>query len=203
MPMGETITLIDGDCRRRAQISHVLSGRGHHVEPYESVSEFESRIPDSGLVLICDQGDAVQTVLSAMSRRSCWLPVVAFSEQPRPSHIVDAVMSGVVGYLAWPWSLSDLDEAVARGVTVENSRKCIRVREALAKSRLMRLTPREKEVLEGITNGLANRQIGEHLAISPRTVEIHRANMLDKLGASHSSEAIRIAVEASLLSSHS
>lgn len=54
-------------------------------------------------------------------------------------------------------------------------------------------------MLSAITEGLSNREIGERLAISPRTVEIHRSNMLNKVGAQHTSEAIRIAVEASLV----
>jgi len=69
----------------------------------------------------------------------------------------------------------------------------------MAKARLDRLTKREREVLDGVASGLSNRLIGEKLAISPRTVEIHRANMLNKLGANHTSEAIRIAIEASLV----
>jgi two-component system response regulator FixJ len=72
-------------------------------------------------------------------------------------------------------------------------------REAVARSRIDRLTRREREVLHGVATGLSNRKIGESLAISPRTVEIHRANMLTKMGASHTSEAIRLAFEASLI----
>lgn len=53
-------------------------------------------------------------------------------------------------------------------------------------------------MLEAVANGLSNRRIGDLLAISPRTVEIHRSNMLAKLGANHTAEAIRIAIEASL-----
>ena len=70
----------------------------------------------------------------------------------------------------------------------------------MARSRVQRLTKREREVLAGVADGLSNRLIGERLAISPRTVEIHRANMLNKMGANHTSEAIRIAIEASLVS---
>jgi len=65
---------------------------------------------------------------------------------------------------------------------------------------VQKLTRREREVLAGVAAGLSNRLIGEKLAISPRTVEIHRANMLNKMGASHTSEAIRIAIEAALIS---
>jgi two-component system, LuxR family, response regulator FixJ len=76
----------------------------------------------------------------------------------------------------------------------------VRLREVMARSRVQKLTPREREVLAGMADGLSNRLIGDRLAISPRTVEIHRANMLNKLGANHTSEAIRIAVEASITS---
>jgi DNA-binding NarL/FixJ family response regulator len=74
-----------------------------------------------------------------------------------------------------------------------------KLREAVARSRVERLTRREREVLAGVAGGLSNRLIGEKLNISPRTVEIHRANMLSKMGANHTSEAIRIAIEASLV----
>ena len=53
-------------------------------------------------------------------------------------------------------------------------------------------------MLEAVASGLSNRRIGQVLEISPRTVEIHRANMLAKLGANHTADAIRIAIEASL-----
>ena len=75
----------------------------------------------------------------------------------------------------------------------------LRLREARARSRVQKLTRRELEVLAGVAVGLSNRLIGEKLAISPRTVEIHRANMLNKMGAQHTSEAIRIAIEASVV----
>ena len=75
----------------------------------------------------------------------------------------------------------------------------MRLREARARSRVQKLTRREREVLTGVAAGLSNRLIGEKLSISPRTVEIHRANMLNKMGANHTSEAIRIAIEASLV----
>jgi FixJ family two-component response regulator len=64
---------------------------------------------------------------------------------------------------------------------------------------VQKLTRREREVLAGVAAGLSNRLIGENLSISPRTVEIHRANMLTKMAANHTSEAIRIAIEASLV----
>ena len=75
----------------------------------------------------------------------------------------------------------------------------MKLREARARSRIQKLTNREREVLIGVAGGLSNRKIGEHLSISPRTVEIHRANMLDKMRANHTSDAIRLAIEAALV----
>jgi len=75
----------------------------------------------------------------------------------------------------------------------------LRLREARARRSVDKLSRREREVLAGIAGGLSNRRIGEQLSISPRTVEIHRANMLTKMGANHTSDAIRIAIEAALV----
>ena len=65
-----------------------------------------------------------------------------------------------------------------------------------ARNLLSNLSGREREVLEGLTNGGSNKDIARILSISPRTVEIHRANMMNKLGARHAAEAIRISLEA-------
>ena len=89
-----------------------------------------------------------------------------------------------------------LGRAVARSESFGNAK----LREVMARARVEVLTRREREVLSGVASGLSNRLIGEKLSISPRTVEIHRANMLNKLGARHTSEAIRIAIEAAMVS---
>jgi two-component system response regulator FixJ len=66
-----------------------------------------------------------------------------------------------------------------------------------ARDTIARLTPRERDVLTGLLEGRSNKAIGYDLDISPRTVEIHRANLMDKLGVRSLSEALRIAISAS------
>ena len=193
------LLLVDGDFRRRAAISHCLSGTGLHVEPFEDTAELFSRWPRDGLLLVHDSGTAITSLLEHMGRTGDWLPIIAFAEQPTTRRIVEAVLQGAVDYLVWPFDETELDEtmkvAEERAVSVSGSK----LREAVARSRVERLTRREREVLAGVAGGLSNRLIGEKLNISPRTVEIHRANMLNKMGANHTSEAIRIAIEASLV----
>jgi two-component system, LuxR family, response regulator FixJ len=192
------IILVDGDLRRRAAISHYLSGQGVHVEPFETVDELDGHWSRQGLILVHDAHDAIARLTDRLVQSGNWLPVVAFSENPPPRRIVEAILAGAIDYVVWPFDDAELaltlDHAQDRADNIGHAK----LREAVARSRIDRLTPREREVLSGVAAGHSNRSIAEQLEISPRTVEIHRANMLHKIGANHTSDAIRIAIEASL-----
>lgn len=194
-----TIALVDGDFRRRAAICHALADGGIHVEPFESPAELTERWPTSSLILSEDDGHNITDLIDHMSEVDVWLPVIAFAEQPETQRVVQAIRAGAVEYLEWPFTAERLQQVLDSAETTATLIGSLRQREAMARQRLRRLTRREREVLAGIAGGLSNRMIGEKLAISPRTVEIHRANMLMKIGASRTSEAIRIAIEASLV----
>lgn len=191
--------LVDGNSRRRAAISHSLSGSGLHVEPFEDVRELIARSPSDGVLLVHEEGEAIAPLLEHMGRSGDWLPIVAYAETPEPRSIVEAVLHGAVDFLSYPFDAATVAAAVERAQQRAASLAGSRLREAMARSRVERLTRREREVLAGVVGGMSNRMIGEKLDISPRTVEIHRANMLNKMGALHTSDAIRIAIEASLV----
>ncbi|MYL97501.1 LuxR family transcriptional regulator [Novosphingobium sp. FGD1] len=199
MDVISNLILIDSDMRRRAAISHVLSSSNIHVEPFEHVAELASSWPRSGVVLIHDEPGAIEELIESMARQGEWFPIIAFSEQPAAQRIVQAVLDGAIDYIAWPISPEELTDNLSRAITRAESLGNAKLREVMARARVDRLTRREREVLGGVASGLSNRLIGEKLSISPRTVEIHRANMLNKLGANHTSDAIRIAIEASLV----
>ena len=193
------LVVVDADFRRRAAISHCLSGSQIHVEPFDGLDELVGRWPRDGLLLVHDEGQMVRQTIEAMGDNGEWMPLVAYAEAPGTSRIVQAVMNGAIDYLQWPFGEAEIRQALA---VAEESRGVLgntKLREAMARSRIQRLTKREREVLAGVADGLSNRLIGERLSISPRTVEIHRSNMLNKMGANHTSEAIRIAIEASLV----
>jgi len=86
--------------------------------------------------------------------------------------------------------------AISRVLTENLARRSVRAREVKARARLERLSARESQVLAGLAAGQSSRAIAESLQISPRTVEIHRANMLNKTQVRNSAEAIRLAIEA-------
>lgn len=192
------IALVDSDSRRRAKISHMLSGIGIHVEPFEDSSEILWKSQKHGIVLVENTPGAVAIIVDYMAQSSNFMPIVAFSVQPTTHDVARAIREGATDFLEWPCDASVIGNILmglqANGVSLGS----LRLREAMARSRVRRLTKREREVLDGVAQGLSNRKIGEWLAISARTVEIHRANMLKKMGALRSADAIRIAVEASM-----
>ena len=199
--MTQTINLVllDADFRRRAAFSHLLALTGIHAEPFEDLAELVRRWPRDGVIFIHDDGDMVRAAIAQMTEQGQWLPLIAYAEQPDTGRVVQAVLNGAIDYLEWPLDAVKVTGALHVAEVSQSNLGSSKLREAMARSRVQKLTRREREVLAGVADGLSNRRIGERLEISPRTVEIHRANMLNKMGANHTSEAIRIAIEAALV----
>jgi FixJ family two-component response regulator len=193
------IFLVDGDVRRRATISHCLSQCGIHVEPYENVLELRGHMSEFALLLIHDDKAEIAKAIECLAEAGNWLPVIGFAEAPEPRAVARAIHQGAIDYLAWPFAEQEVVSILAdAAATVETIGKR-RNRAYLARKRVERLSKREREVLLSVANGLSSQKIAEQLEISPRTVEIHRSNMLSKMGASNTSEAIRLAVEAEIV----
>ena len=198
MEKHETIVLVDSDFRRRATFSNLLAGTEIHVEPFESVDELVRCWPRQGLVLACDEGDQIRELVARMAKADNWLALVAYAPHPSTPRVVQAMLAGALDYLNWPLDEIEIRQVLTAAEVREGLPGNVKIRQLMARIRVQKLTRRECEVLASVADGLSNRLIGERLAISPRTVEIHRANMLIKLGANHTSEAIRIAIEAEL-----
>jgi two-component system response regulator FixJ len=193
------IALVSSNSKERAAISRALMQVGVHVEPFEDIDELALHWPSRGMIMIEDTNENLSELIADMTLSARWLPIVAFSEAVETTRIVDAISNGAVGYVRWPCEAEELLTTLNSAEEHGAARGSLKLREARARSRVGKLTNREREVLLGVADGLSNRLIGERLEISPRTVEIHRANMLTKMGANHTSEAIRVAVEASLV----
>jgi FixJ family two-component response regulator len=194
------IHVIDPDSRRRARIAFELAHRNLHAEIYENLKEFASRIPDDGAIFVadepgcCNPGD-LRTILDRLGSP---LPVAVYAAEPSAQRIVDAMLQGALDYLQWPFDPKLLETAIAR-LSCEGERRAFRAqRGASAKAAIDHLSVREHEVLELMVEGDSNKEIGRRLGISPRTVEIHRGNMMRKLNARSPSDAVRLAMYAGL-----
>ena len=193
-----TLHIVDPDSRARAEIAQTAFALGHHAEVYGTVDELADYMPERGLALLRDHRgwDGVGEAIRTLNENSVWLPVIAMATDPTTDRVVEAIRGGAFDYLGLPLSAGALDTAVSRAVGEAGEHAAAQRRLAEARQRIGTLTPRECEVLDWLAEGQSNKAIAHALAISPRTVEIHRANMMAKLGARHPVDAVRIRLDA-------
>ena len=195
-----TLHIIDGSSRSRAELARAGFSLGHHAEVYGSLSEFTERPPRSGIVLLRDDPgqQGLAATFEALAEADVWLPVLAMDTDPRTERVVAAIKEGALDYLALPVEPVHLNRVLVS--CAEEAQAYIDARRKLiaARNRIRSLSNREREVLDWLSQGSSNKAIARELEISPRTVEIHRANMMSKLGASHAAEAVRLRLEAGL-----
>jgi two-component system, LuxR family, response regulator FixJ len=198
--MVDRIHVIDSDARRRAQVSRELSIWNMHAEIYEDLEEFHQMNPSDGFVFTVEAQDISDTadLIQSIRLNGSSLPVVVYAEQPAIENVVSAMRSGALDYVRWPFDARRLDSAFQR---LNSDGNRMRQREQLrsaAATRISRLTGREREVLVRLVQGMSNKQTALALQISPRTVEIHRGNMMTKLNARSAADAVRVALYAGL-----
>lgn len=195
-----TLHFIDQSSRNRAELARTGFALGHHCEVYGDLSELSVHPPREGIIVARDTAEdgGIPTILERLSRLGIWLPVIAFEAEPRPARIVEAIKAGALDYLPLPIDPDRFARCLAR---IEKEAEVFghaRRRMIEARERIASLSGREREVLDWLAEGSSNKVIARELDISPRTVEIHRANMMSKLGARHAAEAVRLKLEAKL-----
>ena len=199
VPGIDRLLVLDKDYRRRAAICHGLgSALALHVEPLADVAELPATRTDRALVLAHDCADTIATLLHGTETTGRWLPVVGYAELIRVPGVVRAIKQGALDYLIWPFTPASVVAMLERIAPEIERRAASNASRKAAQECLRRLTDRETQILKAMIRGMANRQIAAEANLSVRTVETHRANILRKLGANHSSDAIRIGLEAGL-----
>jgi two-component system response regulator FixJ len=124
------------------------------------------------------------------------LPVIIMTGHGDVTLAVRAMKAGAADFIEKPFEKDALIASLAEGFDRLSRKEAIGDRQKDAELRLQALTPRELDVLDGLSQGLPNKTIAYDLGISPRTVEIHRANLMSKLKVRSLSEALRLAFAA-------
>jgi two-component system response regulator FixJ len=194
-----TVHVIDDDAPMRDSLRLLLEASGFAVRTHDGAGAFLTDIPTGPGCVLTDvrmpEIDGLE-LLQRLNDHHVRLPVIVMTGQGDIAIAVRAMKAGALDFLEKPFS----DEALLGAVTraLEQGEK---LREAAATSaeaavRLATLTPREREVLDLLVSGLPNKAIARELGASPRTIEVHRARVLEKLEANSLPDLVRLVLAA-------
>ena len=195
------VHLVDDDAAVRRSAGFMLKTSSFQVRTYESGLELLKNAAglETGCILLDIRMPGMDglDVQQSLKEKGVALPVIIMTGHGDVSLAVKAMKAGAIDFIEKPFEKAVLLAAIEQGLERLERSELSGERATDAAVRLQALTPREREVLDGLAQGLPNKSIAYDLGISPRTVEIHRANLMTKLGVRSLSEALRIAFAAS------
>jgi two-component system response regulator FixJ len=195
------VHVVDDDAAVRRALVRLLRSEGLEAVAYDTAQAVLNAGPSlsSGCILLDLQMPGMDglELLARLGELAIDLPVIVVTGHGDVPTAVRAMKAGAVDFIEKPIDEAQLfaaiDAALAERKPAARDRAA-----AQASEKMALLSPRERQVLEAIVVGRPNKLIGYDLGISVRTVEVHRAHMLDRLGVRNIAEAIRIAVMAAL-----
>lgn len=200
--ISKNVYIVDDNVDIRREIHMSLSTAGFAPRAFASGSDFVDSVSDlaPGCVLLDLRMPEIDGlgVLEAIADQHGRLHVIMISAHGDVNTAVRAMQLGAADFLEKPFTEGMLLNVLDRAFVTLAQRSSEFGRQSAAKERIATLSDREREVLQGLLAGMANKQLAAVLALSPRTVEMHRARMMDHLGAQTLPEALRTAFDAGL-----
>jgi FixJ family two-component response regulator len=195
-----TVFVVDDDEAVRTSLRLLLKSVGLPVETFASAQEFLDQFdPGRAGCLVLDirmPGMSGLELQQQLNDRHSIMPIVFITGHGDVPMAVEAMQAGAVDFIQKPFRDQDLIDRINRALEKDREmRSALRERDEIRR-RMSQLTPREREVLELVTQGKANKVIAGDLNVSQRTVEIHRARVMEKMGANSLAHLVRMVIEA-------
>jgi two-component system response regulator FixJ len=198
MTSGPVIHVIDDDDSARDSLTFLLATADLRVRSYDSAKAFLDAIPDieAGCIITdvrMPEIDGLELV-RWLKRLKVDLPVIVITGHGDVPLAVESMKAGAVDFIEKPYDGEILLAAVRSALSAQRSDAKRDGERAEIQERLAALSPRERQVLDGLIAGQHNKTIAHELGISARTVEIYRANVMAKMQASSLSQLVRMAL---------
>jgi FixJ family two-component response regulator len=191
------VFVIDDDASVRAALSSLIRSVGLRVEVFASTYEFLAAKRTDGLsCLILDvrlPGVSGLHLQAELAKANSVIPIIFITGHGDIPMSVKAMKAGAVEFLTKPFRDQDLMDAIQ--VALERARSRDESEKAVSelRAKFESLSPREKEVMARVTNGLLNKQVAVELGVSEVTVKVHRGNVMQKMGAKTLADLVRMA----------
>ncbi|HEX9181397.1 MAG TPA: response regulator [Burkholderiales bacterium] len=185
-PDAAKVFIVDDDEAIRDSLAWLLRTRGLTAQAYGSAEEFlDACNRDARGCLVLDMrmpGMSGLELHEKLQQRGCTLPVIFLTGHADVPMAVAAIKRGAFDFVEKPFNDNALVDLIIKGIEHDTAARARRDEKATVASRLAQLTPRELEVMDLILAGKLNKLIADQLNISMRTVEVHRARVLEKMG---------------------
>lgn len=191
-----TVHVVEDEPAVLRSLMRVLSNAGLRVRGYESPYEFLSHFDgeSTGCIVIdlCLPGMTGLDLQEQLKRNGFWQPIVFVTGNADVSASVRALRAGALDFLIKPVDA----QALLESVNVALQRSAVELRKRISRSvmqqRAATLTPRERQVFEGVACGLLNKQIAAQFGVSEKTIKVHRGRVMHKLGAHTVAQLVRM-----------
>ena len=194
------VYIVEDDEAVRDSLKWLLEASSYRVELFESGEMFLAKFdPNAIAVLVLDvrmPGMSGREVQEHLIARKCDIPIIFISGHGDVSMAVSTLKKGAVDFIEKPFDQAALRSLIERMLQEARQRKLKAEKRSLNDALLSKLTPRELHVLERIVSGRLNKQIAADLGISIKTVEAHRASIMDKTNSGTVADLMRVVMNA-------
>ena len=202
MSSNRIIHVVDDEAPVRSSLAFLLMSAGFAVRVHDGGPAFLSALSDpDGACLITDlrmpEMNGVE-LIEALAERRWNIPAIVITGHGDVPMAVAAMKAGASDFIEKPYEDTLIIEAIHRACAVANYRTTVDADTEETYQRLNHLTAREREILTGLVAGMPNKTIAYDLEISPRTVEVHRANIMSKMNARSLPELVRMTLSVDL-----
>lgn len=199
MNRNASVYIVDDDDAVRSSLRLLLKSVGLPAIAYASATEFLSAWqPEQPGCVVLDvrmPGMSGLELQHELNRRGAIIPVIFISGHADIPMAVEAIQHGAFDFLQKPFRDQDLIDRVQRALATDAQHRGELAKRELIRERFDSLTPREREVLTLVTQGKANKVMAGDLGVSQRTVEIHRARVMEKMGAASLAHLVRMVLD--------
>jgi len=193
------VYVVDDEPDLRTSLSYALEAAGYRSEGFASAEAFLAAVDPAtaeGCAIIDLRLPGMNGVELAeqMVRRGTRLRMIIVTAFGQLATAVRAFQTGVLDFIEKPFEPGEIVQAVARALAAPPASYVLSQEGATAAAQLAKLSPREREVFDMIAAGWLGKEIGRKLDLSPRTIEVHRANIMRRLGVRTLPEMVRLAL---------
>lgn len=193
-----TVFVVDDDQAMRTSLQWLIESTGMQVRTFASADSFLSAYyPGRAGCLLLDvrmPGMSGLELQSYMAREGYRLPVIIITGHGDVAMAVKAMKSGALDFIEKPFHDEDLLRSIRNALELDQRQRVSRATRAEIAARLAELTPREHEVMGMVTEGKSNKEIAAALGVTSKTVEAHRARVMEKMRAESLAELVRMAL---------